>query len=332
MRKHPLSSTVSLIFFTFWLSQPVRAQVYEDVGIRARGMGGAFVAVADDATATWWNPAGLATAAYFSAIAEYGSTQDPRNATPNGAPVVSDRTKTLGFSAALPSLGLSYYRLQISEIRGLSSTGSQGQNRQDQGPLSALQRLVVANQFGATVGHSIGDHFVVGTTVKLLQTDTGSDVVDLANASLDRASDLPKSGETHGDLDIGVMAKFQGGRVGLTVRNVTAPTVGGIELNRQARVGFALLGPSATLSVDGDLTRTATATGDERRICAGMEFRGSRLQYRGGFSLNTTGSVRPAYSGGLSAAVSPKIFIDGQGTIGSDEAVAGWGIALRVTF
>ena len=28
------------------------------VGARALGMGGAFVAVADDATATYWNPAG----------------------------------------------------------------------------------------------------------------------------------------------------------------------------------------------------------------------------------------------------------------------------------
>ena len=28
-------------------------------------MGGAFVAVADDSTATWWNPAGQAAGAFF---------------------------------------------------------------------------------------------------------------------------------------------------------------------------------------------------------------------------------------------------------------------------
>src|SRR5687768_8543679 len=33
--------------------------VFESVGERALGMGGAFVAVADDATAVHWNPAGL---------------------------------------------------------------------------------------------------------------------------------------------------------------------------------------------------------------------------------------------------------------------------------
>src|SRR5258705_3280193 len=37
------------------------AQIVESVGNRALGMGGAFVAVATDSSATWWNPAGLAT-------------------------------------------------------------------------------------------------------------------------------------------------------------------------------------------------------------------------------------------------------------------------------
>ena len=54
------------------LPPPARAQIYETVGTRAQGMGGAFVAVADDATATWWNPAGLATGAYFSTVIERG--------------------------------------------------------------------------------------------------------------------------------------------------------------------------------------------------------------------------------------------------------------------
>jgi len=40
------------------------AQIVESVGNRALGMGGAFVAVANDSTATWWNPAGLATGPY----------------------------------------------------------------------------------------------------------------------------------------------------------------------------------------------------------------------------------------------------------------------------
>ena len=50
-------------------SAPVHAQVFETFGVRALGMGGAFVAVADDATATYWNPAGL-TNVFSSAVLE----------------------------------------------------------------------------------------------------------------------------------------------------------------------------------------------------------------------------------------------------------------------
>ena len=39
---------------------------------RAAGMAGAFVGVADDATAVYWNPAGLATGALASFVFDYG--------------------------------------------------------------------------------------------------------------------------------------------------------------------------------------------------------------------------------------------------------------------
>src|SRR2546428_575593 len=41
------------------------------VGARAVGMGGAFVAVADDATAPWWNPAGLVFLPYREVIPQH---------------------------------------------------------------------------------------------------------------------------------------------------------------------------------------------------------------------------------------------------------------------
>src|SRR6266852_4844837 len=88
--------------FLFLLAAPVRAQPNEAVGIRAQGMGGAFVAVADDATATWWNPAGLATGPYFSGIVERGYARSPNEET------------RLGVAFAVPSLGLSYYRVRLT--------------------------------------------------------------------------------------------------------------------------------------------------------------------------------------------------------------------------
>ena len=81
--------------------RPRAAQHFEDVGIRAQGMAGAFVAVADDATATWWNPAGLAHRPSFV------------DGHCRGGIVRGHWGVAFGF----PALGLSYYHLNISQIQ-----------------------------------------------------------------------------------------------------------------------------------------------------------------------------------------------------------------------
>ena len=70
----------------------VDAQTFGDIGTRAEGMGSAFVAVADDASAVYWNPAGIAT----------GSIFDLQVSVAKGS--------TVFVGAALPVFGLSYYR------------------------------------------------------------------------------------------------------------------------------------------------------------------------------------------------------------------------------
>src|SRR6266487_935670 len=101
---------VSLVSFVL-IGTSAYAQAPESIGIRAQGMAGAFTAVADDATATWWNPAGLAGGSYFSTILEY------RHPTHGSDPDVK------GVSLAFPALGVGYYRLPISEMRPPASTG-----------------------------------------------------------------------------------------------------------------------------------------------------------------------------------------------------------------
>src|SRR5262245_17872058 len=96
-----------------------RAQSADALGIRAQGRGGAFTAVADDARATWWNPAVLAAGAYLNALVEYGRAPE------------RDRDH-LGLALAFPALGLSYYRLTVSDIQpAAGSTGASGGVRQD---------------------------------------------------------------------------------------------------------------------------------------------------------------------------------------------------------
>ena len=97
--------SVSFVTFVSFVRPPeARAQTSDVVGVRALGMGGAFTAVADDATSTWWNPAGLASGAFFSAILEYAHPED--------RPGEGLRGVSLGF----PALGLAYYRLPLRLI------------------------------------------------------------------------------------------------------------------------------------------------------------------------------------------------------------------------
>jgi len=279
-----------------------QAQIFETIGIRAQGMGGAFVAVADDATATWWNPAGLATGAYFSGLVEYDRLTAPAD------------TSVEAVAVGYPALGLSYYRLPISEMQPASSVATASSGRQDQGYLS---------EFGATVGQSLGKQLAVSSTLKLV-----------------------RAGETHGDFDVGTMATLGHFRIGVVVRNVTQPSFGPaanhLVLDRQARVGGAfILGSSSSnqlvIAVDGDLTRVPTYAGDSRRVAGGAELWVWRrlLGVRGGLSAETVAQHASA-SGGLSFVLQSgrylKTYLDGQLTRGTDEVRRGWGTDVRVTF
>ena len=302
MRRASVFASVSFVAMVCFVRPPEAcAQTADMVGVRALGMAGAFTAVADDATSTWWNPAGLASGAFFSAILEF--------ADPTDRPGEGLRGISLGF----PALGLSYYRLPASEIRPSIAIAGTGGSREDEGSLSV---------FGATVGQSIGNHLVVGSTVKLMSAD-----------------------ETKGGLDLGAMAMFGRARFGLMVRNVTEPEFGSGDdartLRRTARAGAAFSSGSrgvigeATVAVDADLVKNPTVRGEERRAAAGAELWmwKRRLGVRGGVSASTIGELRPAPSAGMSAALRPGTFVDAELTRGgADEGRRGWAIALRVTF
>jgi hypothetical protein len=274
------------------------AQIYETFGIRAQGMGGAFVALADDATASWWNPAGLASGALLNTSLEsiHGDSSDMR-------------ARAIAF--AIPSFGLSYYRLPLSGIRPTGSTVSVPPDREDLGDLS---------QFGVTVGQSIGDHFVLASTLKILHGE----------------------GDTRGDLDIGGAVRAGHVRFGVDVKNVTKPSFGSgeneVDLTRLVRVGAAITsdskGPSnASISVDADLTTSGTIAGDERHLAVGAEVwhPSRRIGVRGGMAFNTIGDVRYSASAGMSLAFTKGAFIDAQLTGGHDDARRGWAVGLRVT-
>lgn len=316
------------------------AQTFENVGVRAQGLGGAFVAVADDATASWWNPAGLATGTYVSAVLERGRTTEP--GTPSaGGPAI--RANTADFAVAFPALGVSYYRLRISEIAGPDSTAAWVANRQVPRVSGTSVRSVNVNQLGTTVGQSLGDHLVVGSTIKLLFAGAVT-TSTTADEPLDAADALDVSRHMKSDLDLGAMANFGHVRLGLTVKNLTTPTFGSgsdaITLERQARVGLAVLTvPNGalqgwTVAADADLTTASTVMGNVRHVAAGVEgwLVKGRLGVRAGVSGNSVDDLRPSASGGVTYALTRAIQVNASRTQGRDASVKGWSSSVSVAF
>ena len=336
MRKSPLVVVVvSLLFFALMQPSTASAQIYETIGTRAQGMGGAFVAVADDATATWWNPAALILR-YFSLVVERSQTEDPADPAP-GAPAW--RATTGGFAVSFPALGLSYYRLRISEIAPSASTAEGGAGRQDLEAAGIGLRSRVTQQFGATIGQSLGDHLVIGSTLKLVRAGEST----AATGSLDEADDLDQTFESSGDLDIGALVTAGPARIGVSVKHVNEPGfgegAGRFVLGRQARAGFAwVVGqPGApavmTAAFDADLTRTPTVFGDARHVAGGVELSlpRQRLELRGGVSANTVGDASSSASTGISIGLMRGLYIDGATTFGSDRSRKGWAVGFRLT-
>ncbi len=283
------------------------AQRFDDVGVRAQGMAGAFVAVADDASATWWNPAGLATGLTFV----------------DASVQVADGGLR-GVAMAFPSLGVSYYRLKISQIQPLASTAAASSGRQDNGAAGSGLPSVDAglSQFGATFGQSINPHLVVATTVKLVSAQ----------------------GDTQADLDVGAMAVVGAMRLGVTVRDVRAPTFGSgsaaLTLDRRARAGAAFIAPARgpferlVFSVDADLV-TATAGGrDEREVAGGVEawWPGRRIGVRGGAGANTVAGGGSFAALGVTVVPYPRMNLEAAVTRGADSTRDQWSLGLRLTF
>lgn len=322
------------------------AQAFEAVGIRALGMGGAFVAVADDASATYWNPAGLVTGPVFSLVAEHGRGDAERfrppvlAVAPVSGPPVAWRAQS-GTLVALGTwpLGATFYR--VSQRAALAApVASEGQSRASTG----LSRLTTSH-YGVNVLQTLVDGLHVGATLKYVHGTAGSESrfeAPLAGDPLDAASDLSTRGSHRFDMDAGLMLDLARVKVGLTARNLTrpsfdTPTEGRrLRLDRQVRTGVALRAAAGlTVSVDADLTTASDPLGDWRSLAAGAEqwFARDRAAVRGGIRISTRGDVRPAVTAGGSLALRSGIFADGYVGIGLDEAVPDtFGVGIRVSF
>jgi hypothetical protein len=333
-----LKRVAFLLVLYFPTASSASAQVIEIVGSRALGMGGAFVAVASDSSATWWNPAGLATGPYIDVAVARALTEQPGE-------LPARRGTASWFALGTPPIGVSYYRLRLTDVRPLPTDLAAGSRQDDQA--GAAIRSLTASQLGVTLVQTIVEGVHVGTTVKYLRGTlrVGRDDSLLPPSELlDRGGDL-EGGEAESkfDLDIGVLAEAEAVRLGLLVKNVVEPEFshpsGSVMFPRQFRLGLAVDASKAggiplTAAVDLDLRTVTSMSGERRNLALGVEqwFGKHKVALRGGGRFNMAGSKDRAATAGGSLALRAGLFLDGYLVRGGSTDERGWGVASRVSF
>lgn len=297
----------SLVFFTLFLIPTLTsAQTFGGIGARAEGMGGAFVAVADDATAVYWNPAGIAS----------GATFDVQIARGEAAP-----GSTVFVGAVVPVLGLSLYRTHT--VQG-------SPDRQNEGSGKVQIRTLTTSNAGITVVQTIVSTLVIGTTARMVRGGVDS-AAHTTTVDFD-AGALWSSGS--------------GLRLGITGRNLRKPGFGSesetVFMDRQVRAGIAFAPRSLpagvhgplTVAFDADLTTTVAPEGNLRMAAFGTEYwlAQGRVGARAGVRWRTLGDAEQAFSGGLTVKLPRSVFVEGQLTKTNGDADADWTVAARVTF
>jgi hypothetical protein len=320
------------------------AQGFEPVGTRAQGMAGAFVAVADDASGTYWNPAGLASIPIVDVSLSFARLERSDDGATTGS-TPAWRTHSSGFAIAFPVIGVSYYRLNRARAERIP-TEAGAVVRQDANTAFADDAATTWN-LGLTLVQSVGDAVVVGSTLRLVAAGAAASrvAVEGIGEALDHATDLDTSGETKFDADLGVMVYLGRARVGLTVRNLVAPTFDTdgplrVESDRLIRVGVAWGSDpvrgrrSWSIASDADLTTGSGPDGDRRAFALGAErwLRNGRVAIRGGARAQTIGDARPVLTGGASVGIRSGLLLEGQLTAGDDTVERGWGLGARMTF
>jgi hypothetical protein len=335
-----------LSLFMVGANTPAFCQTFDVVGTRALGMGGAFVAVADDASATWWNPAGLPNSFILDGIVEGGTER----LTKSDEPPISEQTGSEwwsgGVALAFPSLGANYYRIRQSRID--PPTAATQPDRENEG-IARVGRSLLIHQVGLSLAHSLGDAVVLGATVRVMRGElsTLSPATGDPDDVFAALGDIDGRSRTQADVDLGVLVRASHVRVGLATKNLTTPSFSALdggadwELERQVRAGMAIVSEAGgagrhdwVVAIDSDLRREHTPLGERREIAVGGErwFWTHRLGLRGGLSASTAAKARPAASGGASVAVTSGFWVEARATHGGDDAARGWGIAAHLMF
>lgn len=264
---------LALVLTALLLSVTAAAQTrVTHLGARAASMGGAFTGVADDSTAFYWNPAGIAFGKFLSAGIYYGREDSDR-----GGRLFEDR-------AGGVSLGYTFMGVAFTQFRQhLEGDGTAGGLDTFDITVSVLQSLPIDN---LVVAGNI--HYLSGTT---LVGDVDSD-------------------SNSWDVDLGVMYEpTPNVRLGLMLshlreaRFVLPDGDERLRIPRHARAGVSFQLPQSFLvAFDVDLSKQGSDVDGWRELSLGAEkgFFDQRAFLRAGLRAETGSDLgsRPAFSVG----------------------------------
>jgi hypothetical protein len=278
-------------------------------------MGGAFTAVADDGSAFFWNPAGLAFGPAFHGAVQWGESRMDRGAfvdslerTEGEGSLWTDGSS--GFSVGMPFLGVAAtFGRSTSSFREQDFAVSQGLETFDLA-VSVVHSLPPDNLVVAA-----NLHYLRGTTHELVES-----VASLApeDRSPDAFSDrlVSTEGATSATATIDLAALYEPRRwfrMGLMWSRLTEPAFatsagGTIALPSHARAGVAFHLPRRFLaSFDFDLSRQGVEQENWRELSLGAEkqFFGDALSLRAGVraEVGSGRGARPAFSVGAGGRI-----------------------------
>ena len=306
-----------------------QAQPFEALGTRALGMGGAFVAVADDASAAYWNPAGLVTGDFLSLLVDH--TESTRQRDPElqggGAAQASGTITALSTNEVV----FAHYRLRLDQAHAAPDRAAALQSVR-------LQHFAIGGAEQVLPGISVGTtlRYVRGISAAL-HGGLGAQVDSLLQA----AGTPGVRGQGAFDIDVGLMIGSDTVRAGLVARNLRQPSFetpdgAAFELDRHVRAGFSVRTVAGLLvAADADLHARADAIdGQRRNVALGAEhWFGRWLGVRGGVRANLEADdPRMIGAIGISFALASGVYLDGQITRSREAAERSWGIAARVGF
>lgn len=261
------------------------------IGTRALGMGGAFTAIADDSSATYWNPAGLIKVKRFNLQplniqARIDTKLDWQDVLDNPPTDDSDRVNLL------KELGSGKAEVDISANIAIASPGfavfvqPMGEASLDASGVTIVGDYPAINSeatirgtgyvyTGVSFARKLKDGASLGVTLKSVQIkdylETIKYIDDAGNSETILETEKDKSGL---GMDIGYIKDVSPNTsIGVVVRNLLRPSLDSVSPERRVNVGIAhkLSGGNVILAAD------ISSLFDSPNLNVGAEFKAGKF-------------------------------------------------------